>query len=139
MSWEDILKKDKEFKPHMMFDPKTGKGFMANKMADHLRMKGMGYLHEHEMKVKKEKKPFKGYNKKIHARTGGLSAKGRAKFKREQGSNLKPPVTTKPSKLKRGSKAAKRRKSFCARSKGFKRDDGTYSEKAKAARRRWNC
>jgi hypothetical protein len=86
-----------------------------------------------------KKKPFKGYNKKIHARTGGLSAKGRAKFKREQGSNLKPPVTTKPSKLKRGSKAAKRRKSFCARSKGFKRDDGTYSEKAKAARRRWNC
>ena len=86
-----------------------------------------------------KKKPFKGYNKKIHARTGGLSAKGRAKFKREQGSNLKPPVTTKPSKLKRGSKAAKRRKSFCARSRGFKRDDGTYSEKAKAARRRWNC
>jgi len=86
-----------------------------------------------------KKKPFKGYNKKIHARTGGLSAKGRAKFKREQGSNLKPPVTTKPSKLKQGSKAAKRRKSFCARSRGFKRDDGTYSEKAKAARRRWNC
>jgi len=86
-----------------------------------------------------KKKPFKGYNKKIHARTGGLSAKGRAHFKRKQGSNLKPPVTTKPSKLKRGSKAAKRRKSFCARSRGFKRDDGTYSEKAKAARRRWNC
>jgi len=89
--------------------------------------------------LKKKKKPFKGYNKKIHARTGGLSAKGRAKFKREQGSNLKPPVTTKPSKLKPGSKAAKRRKSFCARSRGFKRKDGTYSEKAKAARRRWNC
>ena len=86
-----------------------------------------------------KKKPFKGYNKKIHARTGGLSAKGRAHFKRKQGSNLKPPVTTKPSKLKRGSKAAKRRKSFCARSRGFKRADGTYSEKAKAARRRWNC
>jgi len=89
--------------------------------------------------LKKKKKPFKGYNKKIHARTGGLSAKGRAKFKREQGSNLKPPVTTKPSKLKRGSEAYKRRKSFCARSRGFKRADGTYSEKAKAARRRWNC
>jgi len=86
-----------------------------------------------------KKKPFKGYNKKIHARTGGLSAKGRAKFKRETGANLKAPVTTKPSKLKRGSKAAKRRKNFCSRSRGFKRDDGTYSEKAKAARRRWNC
>ena len=72
-------------------------------------------------------------------KTGGLSAKGRAKFKRETGANLKAPVTTKPSKLKRGSKAAKRRKSFCSRSRGFKRDDGTYSEKARAARRRWNC
>ena len=89
--------------------------------------------------LKKKKKPFKGYNKKIHARTGGLSAKGRAKFKRETGANLKPPVTTKPSKLKPGSKDAKRRKNFCARSKSFKRKDGTYSEKAKAARRRWNC
>ena len=86
-----------------------------------------------------KKKPFKGYNKKIHAKTGGLSAKGRAKFKRETGANLKAPVTTKTSKLKRGSKAAKRRKSFCSRSRGFKRDDGTYSEKARAARRRWNC
>ena len=87
----------------------------------------------------KKKKPFKGYNKKIHAKTGGLSAKGRAKFKRETGANLKAPVTTKPSKLKRGSKEWRRRIDFCSRSRGFKRDDGTYSEKAKAARRRWNC
>ena len=80
-----------------------------------------------------KKKPFKGYNKKVHSRKGGLSAKGRAYFKRKEGSNLKPPVTTKPSKLKRGSKAAKRRRSFCARSRDWK------SEKGKAARRRWNC
>ena len=89
--------------------------------------------------ILKKKKKLKGYNKKIHAKTGGLSAKGRAKFKRETGANLKRPVTKKPSKLKPGGKAAKRRKSFCARSRGFKRADGTYSEKAKAARRRWNC
>ena len=73
------------------------------------------------------------------SKSGGLNAKGRASYNRATGGNLKAPVTTKPSKLKRGSKAAKRRKSFCARSRGFKRDDGTYSEKAKAARRRWNC
>ena len=89
--------------------------------------------------LKKKKKPCHGYNKNVHSKKGGLSAKGRSKFNRETGSKLKPPVTTKPSKLKRGSKAAKRRKSFCARSRGFKRKDGTYSEKAKAARRRWNC
>ena len=55
MTWKNIVKKDKEFKPHMMFDPKTGKGFKANKMEDHLRMKEMGYLHEHEMKDRKQK------------------------------------------------------------------------------------
>ena len=45
-----MAKKGGEFKPHMMYDPKTGKGYMANKMEDHLRMADMGYLHEDEMK-----------------------------------------------------------------------------------------
>ena len=36
-------------------------------------------------------------------------------------------------KLKKGSKAAGRRKSFCARSKSWK------SERGLAARRKWNC
>ena len=62
------------------------------------------------LKAKKKSKPFHGYNPNRHHRKGGLNAKGRAKAKREQGSNLKPPVTTKPSKLKAGSKKAKRRK-----------------------------
>ena len=35
----------KTFKPHMMYDPKTGKGYKANKMADHTRMKKKGYTH----------------------------------------------------------------------------------------------
>ena len=35
-----------DFKPHMMYDPKTGKGYEAKKMDDHLRMKKMGYTHE---------------------------------------------------------------------------------------------
>lgn len=61
---------------------------------------------------------------------GGLTAKGRAKYNRETGSNLKAPVT---GKVKPGSKAAKRRKSFCARSKSWK------GERGMAARRRWKC
>lgn len=60
----------------------------------------------------------------------GLTAKGRAKYNRETGSNLKAPVT---GKVKPGSKAAKRRKSFCARSKNWK------GERGLAARRRWKC
>ena len=42
---------EKDFKPHMMYDPKTGKGVMANKYADHVRLDKMGYTHE---KPKKE-------------------------------------------------------------------------------------
>ena len=65
---------------------------------------------------------------------GGMSQRGVDKYKRDNpGSKLQTAVTTPPSKLKPGSKAAKRRKSFCARSKGW------TSERGRAARRRWNC
>ena len=65
---------------------------------------------------------------------GGMTRKGVAKYRKDNpGSKLKTAVTTPPSKLKKGSKAAKRRKSFCARSKGW------TSERGRAARRKWNC
>ncbi len=65
---------------------------------------------------------------------GGMTQKGVDEYKRKNpGSKLKTAVTKKPSELKPGSKAAKRRKSFCARSKSW------TSERGKAARRRWNC
>ena len=65
---------------------------------------------------------------------GGMTEKGVKEYKsKNPGSKLQTAVTTKPSKLKPGSKAAKRRKSFCARSKSW------TSERGKAARRRWNC
>jgi len=61
----------------------------------------------------------------------GMTSKGVADYKREnQGSKLKTAVT---GKVKPGSKAAKRRKSFCARSKGW------TGERGKAARARWKC
>ena len=64
------------------------------------------------------------------SRKGGLTAKGRARINRKTGSNLKAPVTGKP---KKGSKDAARKKSFCARSRGW------TGERGKAARRRWKC
>ena len=85
------------------------------------------------------KKSLGYYNKANKTGTGakaggGMSAKGVAKYRRDNpGSKLKTAVTTPPSKLKKGSKAAKRRKSFCARSRSWK------SERGRAARRRWNC
>lgn len=73
---------------------------------------------------------------------GGLTRAGVAKYNRETGSNLKMAVTTKPSKLKPGSKAAKRRKSFCARMSGvkgpMKKPNGKPTRKALALRK-WNC
>ena len=45
--------KEEDFKPHMMYDPKTGKAYKAEKEEDHLRMKKMGYVHE-KPKVKSE-------------------------------------------------------------------------------------
>ena len=73
--------------------------------------------------------------------TGGLNAKGRASL-RAQGHDIKPPVTTKPSKLKKGSKAANRRKSFCARMGGMpgpmKDEKGRPTRKALSLRK-WNC
>ena len=98
-------------------------------------------IEDYFAKAKKKSKPFHGYNPNRHHKKGGLSAKGRAKFKRETGANLKPPVTTKPSKLKPGSKKAKRRKSFCARMGGMKgptSKDGKLTPKG-AALKRWNC
>jgi hypothetical protein len=78
-------------------------------------------------------------------RTDGMSKKAVAAYRREHpGSKLKTAVTTKPSKLKRGSKASKRRKSYCSRSKGQMKMHNISCAKTpdKAickARRRWNC
>jgi hypothetical protein len=83
----------------------------------------------------------KGKNK-----NGGLNKKGVASYRASHpGSKLQTAVTTKPSKLKKGSKASKRRKSFCARMKGMKKSRTS----AKTARdpdsrinkslRKWHC
>ena len=74
---------------------------------------------------------------------GGLNRKGVMSYRREHpGSHLQMAVTTKPSKLKPGSKAAKRRKSFCARMGGvkgpMKKPNGKPTRKALALRK-WNC
>ena len=79
-----------------------------------------------------------GKNKK-----GGLNAKGVASYRRENpGSKLQTAVTTKPSKLKKGSKASKRRKSFCARMGGVKgpmKDKNGKPTRKALALRKWNC
>ena len=79
----------------------------------------------------------KGYK----SSTGGLTQKGRAAYN-AHGAHLQAPVTTPPSKLKKGSKAANRRKSFCARMGGMegpmRKPNGEPTRKALALRK-WNC
>lgn len=84
--------------------------------------------------------------KEGQSETGGLNRKGIESYRRENpGSKLSMAVTTKPSKLKPGSKAANRRKSFCARMSGMKKRL-TSAETARdpdsrinKALRKWNC
>lgn len=45
ISKKEKMKED-DFEPHMMYDPKTGKGYKAEKPEDHERMKKMGYTHD---------------------------------------------------------------------------------------------
>ena len=76
------------------------------------------------------------------SKKGGLTAKGRAKYNRATGSNLKAPVT---GKVKPGSKAAKRRASFCARMRGMKKKltsrktANDPNSRINKALRKWKC
>jgi hypothetical protein len=91
---------------------------------------------EKRKKRKKSNEPRKttkgkGRNFRTVKEGAGMTAKGVKEYRRKNpGSKLKTAVT---GKVKPGSKAAKRRKSFCARSKGW------TGERGKAARRRWKC
>ena len=77
---------------------------------------------------------------------GGLNRKGIASYRAEHpGSKLSMAVTTKPSELKAGSKAANRRKSFCARMGGMKKrltsakTANDPDSRINKALRKWNC
>ena len=71
----------------------------------------------------------KGGHKLSTKQGAGLTQKGRDSINRRTGSNLKAPAPN----GKPGTKAGARKKSFCARSRGW------TGERGKAARRRWNC
>ena len=106
----------------------------------------VGYEGKDDSKKIEEAKSPAWQRKEGKSESGGLNKKGVASYRAANpGSKLKTAVTTKPSKLKKGSKAAKRRKSFCARMKGMKK----RLTSAKTARdpdsrinkslRKWNC
>jgi hypothetical protein len=76
------------------------------------------------------------------SKSGGLTSKGVRKYNRATGGNLKTAVTTPPSKLKPGSKPAKRRASFCSRMSGVKgpmKDEKGRPTRKALALSKWNC
>jgi len=115
-----------------------------------------GEIHRHKSKTaaqaqydsfgQQEVDEGENWSKHNNKRVGGMSKKSVSSYRRSHpGSKIQTAVTTKPSKLKKGSKAAARRKSFCARMKGMKK----HRTGAKTARdpnsninkslRRWHC
>ena len=102
-------------------------------------------LEDAKSSVMKESSPA-WQRKEGKSESGGLNRKGIESYRRENpGSKLSMAVTTKPSKLKAGSKAAKRRKSFCSRMSGMKRkltSSKTANDpdsRINKALRKWNC
>ena len=126
-----------------MFRKQFQKG--STKIYDQLEHK-VPYPHGQRVELAKGGRTPAWQRKEGKSASGGLNKKGVASYRAANpGSKLKTAVTTKPSKLKKGSKAAKRRKSFCARMKGMKK----RLTSAKTARdpdsrinkslRKWNC
>ena len=79
-------------------------------------------------------------------KNGGLNKKGVASYRKQHpGSHLQTAVTTKPSKLKKGSKSSKRRASFCARMKGMKKHRTSSktahdpNSRINKSLRKWHC
>jgi len=95
-----------------------------------------GFARGGDVMPKRNKKNFRS------TKSGaGMTAKGVAAYRRANpGSKLKTAVT---GKVKKGSAAAKRRKSYCARSAGqmkqFPKAAANPNSRLRQARRRWKC
>jgi hypothetical protein len=129
-------------------DPKLGKKLKDAKKGHNALVKYAGKPTEKKAneEVEQVDEVAAWQRKEGKSESGGLNQKGVDSYRRENpGSKLSTAVTTEPSKLKAGSKAANRRKSFCARMGGMKkrltsaktaRDPDSRINKAL---RKWNC
>jgi len=133
-------KKEKEVNEEMKINKATLMMLIIKKLMDEKKRKNYllntGYIGE-------AKTPAWARNEGKDLKKGGLNRKGIASYRREHpGSHLSMAVTTEPSKLKKGSKAWKRRHSFCARMSNMpgpmKDEKGRPTRKALSLRK-WNC
>jgi hypothetical protein len=54
---------DKDFKPHIMYDPKTGKAYKANTLDQHLKMSDMGYVNKKPTDIEEADGCWDGFKK----------------------------------------------------------------------------
>ena len=128
--------------------PYTKKGMAAAKKAKMTKAvkKKVSKYKKQESLMPAKKGTMKGHtigggHKRPTKSGAGMTKKGVAKYRRDNpGSKLKTAVT---GKVKKGSAAAKRRKSYCARSAGqmkkFPKAAKNPNSRLRQARRRWKC
>ena len=146
---EEVMNEIAKKHPRIEENPYSVKNkvkMVGSSIKDRVKQRVKSMTRKEEVEIIDEKKSPAWQRKAGKNPSGGLNAKGVASYRAANpGSKLKTAVTTKPSKLKKGSKAANRRKSFCARMKGMKK----RLTSAKTARdpdsrinkslRKWNC
>ena len=134
-------KKKEEVKEEVKIDKKTLMMLIIKKLMNEKKRKNYllntGYIGE-------AKTPAWARNEGKDLKKGGLNRKGIASYRREHpGSKLSMAVTTKPSKLKKGSKSWNRRNSYCSRSAGqmkmWPKAAKDPNSRLRQARRKWNC
>lgn len=149
--YEEVVEEGQMPKTWHEVDKKLGKA--VDKMSQAEKVK-KGLAHPNTLKKKDVVEEIEQIDEKSAAwqrkegknPEGGLNQKGVDSYRRENpGSKLKTAVTTKPSKLKPGSAAANRRKSFCARMSGMKKrltsakTANDPDSRINKSLRKWNC
>lgn len=127
------------------FSGGSSKSYSGVKQAESYSWRNDNELMEEILSLYEDKTPA-WQRKAGKDKDGGLNRKGIESYRRENpGSKLSMAVTTKPSKLKPGSKAANRRKSFCARMSGMKKKltssktANDPNSRINKSLRKWNC
>ena len=124
---DNCVKMEEEFKPHTMYDPKTGKSEEANTHKRHLELKDKGWGHEkpdlEETKKKKACKPSKGkrFAKRVDGKCRSFGQKGQAKG---GGDRIRP--------------GTKKGDAYCARSAKIKKCKNPPCANA-LSRKKWKC
>jgi hypothetical protein len=104
---------EEAFEPHMMYDPKTGKGYKAEKEADHLRMKKMGYTHDKPA----TNEALKGDQHKLdHDKDGDIDAADFKGLRNKNKKDKKSEIEVKPNQKQDDDKGAVAEKAKCSSS-----------------------